>query len=97
MKETIRKYEYRIELENGKQNFLEYNNIVDIITKDNEEVIERWTNKLAIFSQQPREGHINIDFGIFWYLKNHLQDKIHFYPQQINTEGIYFSFDNEWQ
>ena len=43
MKEQIWKYEYCIELENGKQIVVEYNNIFDIITRDNEEGIGRWT------------------------------------------------------
>ena len=34
---------------------------------------------------------------MFGYLKHHLQDKILFYQQKINTEVIDFIYDNEWQ
>ena len=36
----MEKYKYRIELENRKQRVLEYNNIIDKITKYNEKVFE---------------------------------------------------------
>ena len=53
------------------------------------------TNTLAIFSQYPREVHMNISFRMFGYWKHHIWDKIRFYPQQINTERIYFIYDHE--
>ena len=37
------KDEYRIDLENRKQTVLEYNSIVDLRTKHNDEGIDRWT------------------------------------------------------
>ena len=53
------------------------------------------TNTMARFKQRTREVHMNRDFRMFVYLKHHLQANIHFYPQQINTEGIYFIYNNE--
>ena len=53
------------------------------------------TNTMARFKQQTREGHMNKAFRMFVYLKHHLQAKIHFYPQQINTEGIYFIYNSK--
>ena len=53
------------------------------------------TNNMARFKQRTREGHMNRAFSMFVYLKQHLQANIHFYPQQINTEGIYFIYNSE--
>ena len=57
--------------------------------------IQYTTNNMEIFEKQTREGHMNRAFRMFVYLNHHLQGKIHFYPQQISTEGIYFIYNNE--
>ena len=53
------------------------------------------TNTMAIFKQQTIEGHMNRAFRMFVYINHHLQANIHFYPQQINTERIYYIYNNE--
>ena len=53
------------------------------------------TNNMARFKQQTREGNMNRAFRMCVYLKHHLQDNIQFYPQQINTEGIYFIYNSK--
>ena len=43
VKEKINDNEYRIELSIGKQKLLEYNELINLINKDEEENVERWT------------------------------------------------------
>ena len=52
-------------------------------------------NTMVRFSKQPREGNMNGSFRIFGYLKHDQKTKIHFDPQQINTEERHFIYDNK--
>ena len=55
------KDEYCIDLENRKQTVLEYNSIVDLRTKHNDEGIDRWTYEYIEDNQNnPSRGSSNI-------------------------------------
>ena len=52
------------------------------------------TNTTEKFSQQPRKVHINRACRIFICINFHILATIHIDPQQINTEVIYFIYNN---
>ena len=58
---------YRVEFEDGKQQTYEYEELIAIVNRDDEENVERWTfDKILKHRDSPTKGRKGIDVLVTW-------------------------------
>jgi hypothetical protein len=58
---------YRVEFEDGKQQTYEYEELIAIVNRDDEEDVERWTfDKILKHRDSPTKGRKGIDVLVTW-------------------------------